>query len=76
MVVAISTNDGLGTNLYNVATMLNRKYIYFVPFGQDDPEGKPRSLVARMELLCATIVAALRGEQIQPVILGNIKKGI
>ncbi len=76
VVVAISTNDGLGANLHNVATMLNRKYIYFVPFGQDDPEGKPRSLVARMELLCETIVAALRGEQIQPVILGNIKKEI
>ena len=74
VVVAIATNDGLGANLYNVATMLNRKFIYFVPFGQDDPKGKPRSLVARMELLCETIVSALRGEQIQPVILGNIKE--
>lgn len=74
VVVAIATNDGLGANLYNVATMLNRKFIYFVPFGQDDPKGKPRSLVARMELLCETIFSALRGEQIQPVILGNIKE--
>lgn len=74
VVVAIATNDGLGANLYNVAAMLNRKFIYFVPFGQDDPEGKPRSLVARMELLVETIVYALRGEQIQPIIFGNIKE--
>ena len=63
VVVAIATNDGLGANLYNVATMLNRKFIYFVPFGQDDPKGKPRSLVARMELLCETIVSAFMGSK-------------
>ena len=74
VVVAISTNDGLGANLSNVASMLNRKYIYFVPFGQDDPEGKPRSLVAKMELSLQTIVCALKGEQIQPIIFGNTKE--
>mgnify|MGYP000860133575 FL=1 len=73
VVVGISTNDGLGANLPNVAAMLNQKNIYFVPFGQDDPQNKPKSLVAKMELLQDTIINALKGEQIQPVLIGNLK---
>lgn len=68
VVLAISTNDGLGANLLNLALMLNRRSIYFVPFGQDDPNKKPKSLVAKMELLTPTVVQALQGEQIQPLL--------
>jgi dipicolinate synthase subunit B len=73
VVVAISTNDGLGANLSNLAAMLNRQNIYFVPFGQDDPLRKPKSLVAKMTLLQEAIIKALKGEQIQPVLIENIK---
>ena len=68
VVLAIATNDGLGANLINLGLMMNRRSIYFVPFGQDDPERKPKSLVANLELLIPTILQALRGEQLQPVL--------
>jgi dipicolinate synthase subunit B len=68
VVLAVSTNDGLGANLLNLGMLLNRKFIYFVPFGQDEPERKPNSLVAKMELLTPTVVHALEGKQIQPLL--------
>ena len=68
VVIAISTNDGLGANAQNIGALLNRKNIYFVPFRQDDPAGKPTSLVAKMELIPQTIDAALKGQQLQPLL--------
>lgn len=68
LILALATNDGLGANLENVGRMLVRRNVYFVPFGQDDPVGKPRSLIAHFPLLTDTIEAALRGEQIQPIL--------
>ncbi|NLT94521.1 MAG: dipicolinate synthase subunit B [Clostridia bacterium] len=68
VVIAISTNDGLGNNAKNIGLLLNTKNIYFVPFGQDDPIKKPNSLVANMNLLVDTVVAALEGKQIQPIL--------
>ena len=53
-----------------VSTNMARKHIYFVPFRQDDPEGKPTSLVADMTQVTAAIAAALEGRQLQPVLLG------
>ncbi|NMA92380.1 MAG: dipicolinate synthase subunit B [Firmicutes bacterium] len=77
VVVAISTNDGLGLNAKNLATLLNTRHIYLVPFGQDDPRQKPNSLVAREELIIPTLREALQGKQIQPVLMwqetGRIK---
>lgn len=73
VVIAVSTNDGLGFNLANIAKLIVAKYIYFVPFGQDSPEGKPNSLVARMELVPETCYAALEGRQIQPLIIEKFK---
>ena len=46
LVIFISTNDGLGMNMKNIGLLLNTKNIYFVPFGQDDAQKKPNSLVA------------------------------
>lgn len=69
VVLAIATNDGLGANLMNLALIMNRRSIYFVPFGQDDPERKPKSLVAKLELLTPTVIRALQGEQLQPVLI-------
>lgn len=69
VVVAISTNDALGLNAANLARLLPANYIYFVPFGQDNPFVKPNSLVAEMERIPETVDAAMRGEQIQPLIV-------
>lgn len=69
LVLAISTNDGLGLNASNLAKLFNAKNIYFVPFGQDAPDQKPNSLVARMDLLLETCEAAMRGKQLQPMLI-------
>jgi dipicolinate synthase subunit B len=69
LVLAISTNDGLGLNAANIAKLLITKNIYFVPFGQDNPQGKPNSLVARMDLVMETCEAALQGKQLQPLLI-------
>lgn len=70
VVLAVSTNDGLAANAKNIGLLLNTKGIYMVPFGQDAPEEKQASLVAQMELIPETVVMALAGKQIQPVIIG------
>lgn len=69
LVLAISTNDGLGLNAANIAKLLVAKNIYFVPFGQDNPVQKPNSLVARMDLVPETCLAALEGRQLQPLLV-------
>ncbi len=69
VVIAISTNDGLGLNAANIAKLLAAKNVYFVPFGQDAPDKKPTSLVARMELILETCEAALEGRQLQPLLI-------
>ncbi len=68
LVIAVSTNDGLGASAPNLGMLLGRKNVYFVPFGQDDCAGKPASLVADFSLVGDTVEAALRGEQIQPLL--------
>ena len=68
LVIAVSTNDGLGINFKNIGYLLNMKNIYFVPFGQDDPAKKPKSLVADMTKIQETLLAALDGKQVQPIV--------
>ncbi len=68
LLVSISTNDALGMNMKNIGLLLNAKNIYFVPFGQDDPEKKPNSMIAHTKLLIPALEAALEGRQYQPVI--------
>lgn len=69
VVLGISTNDALGLNGMNIMKLMAAKHIYFIPFGQDAPDKKPTSMVARMEALPATVEAALESKQIQPVIV-------
>lgn len=69
VVLAISTNDGLGINAKNIGLLLNMKNIYMVPFGQDNPDVKANSLVANMAQLSDTIYKALEGQQLQPVLI-------
>ncbi|MFD6442368.1 dipicolinate synthase subunit B [Peribacillus sp. NPDC060186] len=73
VVVAISTNDALGLNGVNLMRLMAAKDIYFVPYGQDNPIGKPSSMVARMSMIRDTIIAAIGREQIQPVIVERFK---
>ena len=70
LVLAVSTNDGLGAAARNIGELLCRKHVYLVPFRQDDPAGKPTSLVADFGLVTDTVRAALQGRQLQPVLLG------
>lgn len=69
LVISISTNDGLGMNLKNIGVLCNSKNIYFVPFGQDNYEKKPNSLVAHTELLIPTLEMALEHKQYQPMLI-------
>lgn len=68
LVISMSTNDALGMNFKNIGMLMNMKNIYFVPFGQDDYQKKPNSMIAKVELIPETIEAALKGKQLQPVL--------
>ena len=69
LVLCLATNDGLAGSAKNIGALLDKKHVYFVPFGQDDPAGKPASLVADFTRVNETVDAALRGEQLQPLLL-------
>lgn len=69
VVIAISTNNGLSGGAENIGKLLNRKHYFFVPFKQDNPITKPRSIVFDPEYLVNTIELALDNEQIQPLLL-------
>lgn len=69
LVIAISTNDALSMSAANIGRLLAMDNFYFVPYGQDDPYNKPRSLVAHFDKIPQTIASALAGMQIQPMLL-------
>ena len=69
VVIAPSTNNGLGSNMASIAALINRRNYYFVPFKQDNPLTKPRSIVFDPEFILKTIEHALDGEQIEPILL-------
>lgn len=74
LILSISSNDALGLNMKHLGLLMNSKNIYFVPYGQDDYTKKPNSLIAHVELLSDTILAAFLGEQLQPVLLSPFQK--
>ena len=69
VLLAIATNDGLSGAAENIGRLLNRKNIYFVPFGQDDPIGKPTSLISDFGLIPLAAEDAAKGIQHQPILL-------
>ena len=69
VVIAVSTNDALAGAAENIGKLLSRKHYYFVPFGQDDAEKKPTSMVADFKKIPQTLEAALEGKQIQPILI-------
>ena len=69
VVIGLASNDGLSGAAKNLGELLARKNYFFVPFGQDDPEDKPSSLVADFSRSGETVDAALQGRQLQPILL-------
>ncbi len=69
VILAVASNDGLSAGARKIGELLVRKNYYFVPFGQDNAQMKPCSLVADFSKIPETLDAALRGEQLQPILL-------
>ena len=69
LVISLASNDALSANLKNIATLLSKKYVYFVPMNQDDPEKKPHSLVADFSKIPDTLRAAMDGRQLRRLFL-------
>lgn len=69
LVIAVSTNDALGNSAKNIGGLLNCKNVYFVPMKQDNPSGKPRSIVADFPRIPQAVEHALTGAQVQPIYL-------
>ncbi len=69
VVLGITSNDLLGLNATNLGRLLIARNLYFIPFGQDDPQNKPRSLDAHLELIVPTIEQAMKTQQIQPILV-------
>ena len=67
LVIALASNDAMSANLGNIALLLNRKSVYFVPMRQDDPNSKPHSLVADFSLIEPTLDAAMKGTQYRKI---------
>lgn len=70
VVIALSTNDSLSGSARNIGKLMNTRNIFFVPFRQDSPETKPRSMIADFDKTEETILAAIKNIQIQPMISG------
>lgn len=69
VLLAVSSNDGLGASGRSIMELMVRRNVYFVPFGQDDPAHKPQSLKADMTRIPEAAEAALRGCQLEPVLI-------
>lgn len=68
VIIAISTNDALAGAAENIGKLLSRKNYYFVPFMQDDPIGKPSSMIANFAMIPKVLKDSLLGIQTQPII--------
>lgn len=69
LLIAVSSNDALGNSAKNIGTLLNGKNIFFVPMQQDDPTGKPRSIVADFNKVPEAVKSSLKNVQLQPIYL-------
>lgn len=69
LLIALASNDALSANLGNLAMLLQRKNVFFVPLSQDDPVGKPHSLVADFTKLHDAYTAMCAGKQLRPLFI-------
>ncbi len=67
VLIAVSSNDALGANAKNLGYLMNAKNVFFVPYGQDNPSIKTKSLIADFKMIAPAVRAALEGKQIQPI---------
>lgn len=67
LLIALASNDAMSQNLGNIGRVLSRKSVYFVPMRQDDPIGKPHSLVADLTLVPRALELMKNGEQMRPL---------
>ncbi len=68
LLLAPATNDALSTSAKNIGILMNTRNVYFVPMAQDDPTGKPTSMIADFDRLEESMYAALDGKQLQPIL--------
>lgn len=73
VVLCITSNDVLGLNAKNLGILLGSRNVFFVPFGQDKPLDKPASVESDPALILDTVVGALQGRQIQPILIQRSK---
>lgn len=71
LLLALATNDAMGSNLKNIGILSEKKSVYFVPMVQDDPDKKPFSLVSDFSRCSSALGAALSGTQLRPLFLTN-----
>ena len=69
MLIALASNDAMSQNLGNIAKLITRKSVYFLPLSQDDPRGKPHSLVADFSRLGEGFLAMQEERQLRPLFL-------
>ena len=69
VLIAVSTNDGLGGAAKNIGQLMNYKNIFFVPFRQDDCVNKENSLIADFNKIPEAARLAIKGKQMQPIII-------
>lgn len=69
LLIALASNDAMSQNLSNIARLITRRSTYFVPMYQDDPKGKPHSLVADFDRLSESLSAMREGRQLRPIFL-------
>jgi dipicolinate synthase subunit B len=67
--LCVATNDALAGSAKNIGALMNLRNYYFVPLKQDDPEGKPTSVVSDFSKLPEAVGSALKGKQLQPLIV-------
>ena len=69
ILIGVSTNDALAGAAENIGKLLGKKHYCFIPFGQDDPQNKPTSMVADFTKIEPALAAALEGRQLQPILI-------
>lgn len=69
LLIALASNDAMSANLQNIAKLLSKKNVYFVPMLQDDPRHKPHSLVADFEMIPQSLSAITDNHQLRPLFL-------
>ena len=69
LLLALASNDAMSQNLKNIAALLTRKSVYFLPLRQDNPKGKPHSLVADFSRIPEAFDAMQRNVQLRPLFI-------